>query len=283
MFFSNKNRIFVIVILIVVDLFIWQAIVRGQINNTELYFLDVGQGDSQLIRLPGNVKILIDGGADAKILGALAKTLPLQDRYIDLIVITHPQLDHFGGLIDVLKNYEVGAIIDNGRPGTVSAYADLEKTIVKSGALHVSLKEGDVIKYIDKTIKVLSPSPKNLKSDELNDTSLVIMLEDGLLKALYAGDIGFDVESRLVKKYKDYLGAQVLKVPHHGSKFSSGSSFLRAVSPKIAVIEVGKNRYGHPTKQTLQRLAQAGAAILRTDTSGIIKLVFDGQKLSIYR
>lgn len=276
-----KNLSLALIVLVAGNVFIWWAIIgNGETKDLELYFLDVGQGDSELINFPGNVQILIDGGPNTKILNSISKALSPQDRYIDLLVVTHPQLDHYGGFIDVLKNYKVGAVIDNGRRGTTRTYDDFEKAIQASGAKHIILKEGDKIKYEDAILSVLSPNRKNLASKELNDTTLVMMLEKAGLRALYTGDIGADLEKELMAKYD--LSAQVLKVGHHGSKFSSDSKFLREVNPKISVIEVGKNSYGHPTGQTLARLANIGSKIFRTDKNSTVKILFDGEKLRIY-
>lgn len=272
----------VFLVLIAINVFILYAVIAdGTAKNTELYFLDIGQGDSQFVVLPGGVQILIDGGTGPRVLDKLAKVMPPYDRYIDLVILTHPQLDHFGGLIDVLKTYQVGAFIDSGREGTAKAYGDLKTTLEKNGARHVVLKEGDAIKYDGAVFKVLNPSRKNLISKELNDTALVMLFEKDGLRVLYTGDIGFNVEKELLTKYN--LSAQVLKVGHHGSKYSSGKDFLAEVRPTVSIIEVGKNTYGHPTKETLTRLANAGSQVYRTDLDGIIKLIFDGKKLMVYR
>ncbi|OGY64467.1 MAG: hypothetical protein A2214_00940 [Candidatus Harrisonbacteria bacterium RIFOXYA1_FULL_48_8] len=280
--FSNKRFLYsALLVLIAANGFIWQAILFGSgTENLGLYFLDVGQGDSELINFPGDVQVLIDGGPNTKVLEGLARALPAQDRYIDLVVVSHPQLDHFGGLIDVLESYKVGAVIENGRKGTTAAYADFEKTLQENGVRRIILTEGDKIKYEDATLSVLSPNRKNLASKELNDSVLVMMLEKSGLRALYTGDIGKDIEDELLKKYD--LSAQVLKVGHHGSRFSSSPEFLKAVNPVISVIEVGKNTYGHPTPAALGRLADVGTQIFRTDRDRTILVDFDGDKLRVY-
>lgn len=279
--FDKKFLYSVLLVLVAGNIFVWRTIVfSGGTENLELDFLDVGQGDSELINLPGDVQIVIDGGPNAKILESLPKVLASQDRYIDILLITHPQLDHFGGFTDVLKTYKVGMVIDNGRKGTARAYADFEKALKESGAKHIILAEGDSIKYQDVTLRVLSPSWRDLRSKELNDTTLVMMLEKGGLRALYTGDIGQNIEDELIKKYN--ISADVLKVGHHGSRFSSSPEFLKAVNPKISVIEVGKNTYGHPTPAALGRLADIGTQIFRTDLQGTIKMIFDGEKLKVY-
>ena len=289
-YITDKIAYIVFLILVVGNGFIWHAIVfGGGAENLELYFLDVGQGDSQLINFPGDVQILIDGGKGPKVLNEIAKALSPGDRYIDLVIATHPDFDHFGGLIDVLKTYKVGTIITNGRKGVAAAYADFEKAVRESGVKEVVLAGGDKIKYEDAVLDVLWPLSQHVgtaKEKKVNELGIVLMLEKsgspgwGGLRALYTADIGFETEEALRRKYD--LSAQVLKVGHHGSKYSSDPEFLKEVSPAISIIEVGKNTYGHPTNQVLGRLADVHSQILRTDQGGTVKIIFDGEKLKIY-
>ena len=158
-FILEKRFLYLVMVVIMAgNVFVWQAIIfDGGTENLELWFLDVGQGDSQLINLPNNVQILIDGGKGPKVLNELAKVLKPMDRYIDLVVATHPDFDHFGGLIDVLKTYQVGAVITNGRKGVAAAYADFEKVIQENGIQEINLIAGDKIKYEDAVLDVLWP------------------------------------------------------------------------------------------------------------------------------
>ena len=301
--FNRNHLILFVIFLIIFDFFVWSQIVSGvseQNNDLEIYFLDVGQGDSELINLPNDVQILMDGGPDNKILGELSSILPPTDRYIDLVVLSHPQYDHFAGLIEVLKRYEIGAFIYNGREGTAKAFEDLKRTIEKNKIPTIILTQGDKIKYQNNLLDILSPTANLLKSKELNDTSLVISLAIELVnknfsklhhiddrqrnvitKILFTGDIGFKVENYLTENFD--INSDILKVGHHGSKYSSGKKFLEAVNPKIVVIEVGKNTYGHPTSQTLNGLASIGSQIFRTDQNGTIKLVINGEKINIFK
>ena len=273
--------ILIILFLAVFDVFIWGQIVFSAPNkNTEVYFLDVGQGDSELAVLPGNVKILIDAGPNRKVLDELTSALSPFDRYIDLVVLSHPQLDHFAGLIDVLKRYQVGAFVFNGRRGETAAFGDLEKIINENKIPIIILGEKDKIKYQDSRFDVLSPSKNLLSSAELNDTTLVMRLLSQNAKILFTGDIDSKIENYLAEKYE--LDVDVLKIAHHGSKFSSSEEFLRAATPKLTIIEVGKNSYGHPTEQVLNRLALIGAQIFRTDKDGTIKLVLDNGRINIF-
>ena len=264
--------------LLVGNIFGWWQAPRIVRSETALYFLDIGQGDSQLIQLD-DIQILIDGGPDASVLKNLEKIMAPTDRYIDLVILSHPQLDHFGGLIDILERYEIGKFVHNGREGTTKAYRELAEKLNEKNSL--ILKEGDSIKYKDYVIKILSPSSENLKSKELNDTTIVTLLEGPDWEVLYTGDIGFNIEDQIRKKYN--IQSDVLKVGHHGSRFSSGEKFLKEVKAKIAIIEVGKNSYGHPNPAALQRLEKAGAQVYTTLRDGIIKIIPQNNQLKIFK
>ncbi|MBI5079504.1 MBL fold metallo-hydrolase [Candidatus Wolfebacteria bacterium] len=280
----DKNRLFLAAIFLVIfNVLIWNFVVFGAANdNFEIYFLDVGQGDSQLVILPGGVKTLIDGGPDNRILKELSSLLPF-NRYIDLVILTHAQKDHFSGLIDVLKRYKVGVFIFNGRPGTTADFKDLGKAVEESGAKIVVFGEKDKIKYRENYFYVFSPSRSLLSGKEINDSSLVIKLVSGGIGALFTGDMTLAAENYIIEKYGSDLDVDILKVGHHGSKYASSENFLKIVSPKISVIEVGKNSYGHPTIEALNRLTAAGSKIFRTDKDGTVKLVIKNQKISVFK
>jgi competence protein ComEC len=274
--------ILLVLFLVVFDFFIWAEILfNGPNKNAELYFLDVGQGDAELVVLPGGVKILIDAGPNNRILGQLNSILSPFSRYFDLIILSHPQTDHFTGLIDVLKRYQAGVFISNGQKGTAQSFKDLEKIIQENKIRTITLGEGDKVRYQDSYFEILSPSKNLLSSNELNEAALVMKLNAQGVKTLFTGDISISIENYLLQKYD--LDIDVLKVAHHGSKYSSGEKFLSEISPKIAVIEVGKNSYGHPTAEVLKNLASVGAQILRTDKDGMIKLVIDNQRVKIFK
>ncbi len=247
----------------------------------KLYFLNIGQGDSSLIELPGGAHVLIDGGPDGKkLLANLETVLPAGERYIDLLIMTHPQLDHMGGFIDVLKRYQVGAFIGNGRKAPIAAYPELISQLKNNNVPYIQLVEGDSISAGDTRLKILGPSPNNLVSGELNDTGEIVLLDDPDIRALFTADIGFNVENEIIKKYN--IDVDVLKVGHHGSRFSSGENFLKATSPSVAAIEVGKNTYGHPTKDALDRLEKSGAKVTRADQDGIIQVIPTANTLQVF-
>ncbi len=280
---NPKIKIF-IAALIIFDLFVWHSIIfDGGNKNLQVYFLNVGQGDGELVVLPGNVKILIDGGPNSKILTELSKSLPPTDRYIDLIILSHAEADHFTGLIEVAKRYQVGAFIFNGLNSKTNAWPEFLKILKNKNVPIIVLSARDKIKYLDSRVNFIWPEKNNLPktTKTLNETALVLILESRGVKILFTGDIGFKTENQLLKKYN--LNADILKIGHHGSKYSSGEYFLKAVSPKISAIEVGKNSYGHPTKEVLNRLASVESKIFRTDKDGLIRIEVDGENIKIFK
>jgi competence protein ComEC len=278
----HKKRLGIIVVfLVATNVLLLLRLVGGDGGNSSIAFLDVGQGDAALVSLPlqqRTVQVLIDGGPNASILTELSRVMPKGDRSIDLLVLSHPQLDHFGGLIDVLERYNVGAFIWTGRAGTAEAWNELVEKLTKKHILAVKVAYGDKIKIGKQTFTVLNPSQDTLLSGELNDSSLVMRLDAQGISALFTGDISASIEKRLPK---NILRADILKVSHHGSKYSSADDFLRAVMSRLAVIEVGKNRYGHPSRETLERLNAAGNKIFRTDRNGTVLVRWKDDKILV--
>jgi len=272
--------------LVALDTFLWFRIFsERRMSGMHEYFLDVGQGDAEMVIFPGDIKIMTDSGPDDKVRESLEKVLPSGDRYIDIAIISHPQLDHFNGYNYLLdEGYRFGAFVYNGRndgPG-VSAWPELIQKINSRGIPLITLAAGDKIYFGRNEIAMLSPNHDFGQSAELNDTGLVELVKTPEFRTLLTADTGFNVEDFLMKNKAD-VRVDVLKVGHHGSKYSSGSGFLRAVDPKISVIEVGaKNTYGHPAKSTLGLLAsETRALVLRTDKNGTIEIWMEGGKLSI--
>jgi competence protein ComEC len=280
---KHRNEVLVFVLaLVALDVVVWSQIAvhvrdRGLLRT---YFLDVGQGDSELVVLPGGVRMLVDGGPpNGRVLAALASVLSPTDRYIDLVVLSHPQTDHFGGLIEVARRYRIGAFISTGISNAVPGYEDLIRTLDERGVRRISLAAGDVIWYGGSRVDVLSPTREFLTATDVNETTLVLRVVGNGVAALFTGDADAEVERMLAAVAGSI---DVLKVSHHGSKFSSTQEFLDATRPVLAVIEVGKNSYGHPTPQALGRLADSGTRIFRTDLNGTIEVVADGIGIRVF-
>jgi len=264
--------------------FVWYQVFSGAPSkSSKVYFLDVGQGDAELVVFPGNIKVMTDAGPDNKVMTSLGKALPTGDHYIDLAIVSHPQLDHFNGYNFILDQYKVGAFIINGRSDTKTVYEwpQLLAKIKEKNIPLITLGAGDSITYASDTIDMLSPDKDFIQSGELNDTGFVELIKTPEFRTLLTADTGFNVEDYLVQNHFD-LKADVLKIGHHGSKTSSGANFLAAVNPKVAAIEVGaKNMYGHPTKEALARLASTTVNIFRTDMNGTVEITAEEGKLKV--
>lgn len=228
---------------------------------------NVGQGDAILLTKGFN-QVLIDGGPDNKVLNCLSKNMPFWDKTIELIINTHPDKDHLAGLVDVIQSYNVNHFVSNGLEPETEIFKKFQQELSQNKIKVSKLKKGSKIKIAGLEFKTLWPSAQVLgastSNQSTNDFSLVMHLKHGNFDALLIGDITSKVESQLIKE-NNFSGIEVLKVAHHGSKYSSSQEFLKAVKPEYAIISVGKNPWGHPTKEVLERLHSIKAKILRTD------------------
>jgi competence protein ComEC len=247
-------------------------------KNLYVHFINVGQGDSIYIKAPNGEDILIDGGnKDGSDVVAYLKKQKVKD--IEFMIATHPDADHIGGLDEVLKAFPVKNVYAPKVSHTSQAYKDF-LTAVKNKKLTIKTAQANVtlpIKGV--TAKFVGPVKTYSKSDT-NDWSAVLRLAYGKNAFLFTGDAEFKAESDMIKA-KQPLKADVLKVGHHGAKTSTSTAFLNAVKPKYAVISVGKNSYGHPTKEVLNRLKAAKVTVYRTDQKGTIIFTSNGSTLSV--
>lgn len=285
-----------LLIIFTITVVVWFFVLIPNPKNLETFFLDVGQGDAILIKTPKNQTMLIDGGPNSKVLEKLGKYLsPLQKR-VDIVVLTHPHADHVTGLIEVLKRYDIGLLILGGEDLKTDVYNEFIKTVSDKKVLVLIAETGQVIHFSeDLEFDILSPQNNlsdlvfNKKSEgfgtagnEVNDTSIVGKLIFKDFSIMFTGDATSRIENQLFI-YGNSLKSDILKVGHHGSKYSSSFNFLNAVSPRAAIIEVGiKNRYGHPSPASLSRLKMFDISVFRTDENGDIKIVSDGFTTNIF-
>jgi competence protein ComEC len=263
-------------VLILATVLLWLSVTAPVSGRLTVTFLDVGQGDAILIEGPRGHRILVDGGPSGEaITAALGRRLPFYDRRIDLVVLTHPQADHLGGLPAVLRRFDVGAVLASPIEADSAAYRAFRDAVRESLLpYHEALPGHAVDLGGGARLNVLSAPPDG---SDANEGSLVIKLTLGRAAFLLTGDIESDREAALVRSSAD-LRATVYKVPHHGSDTSSSEAFVAAVRPLLDVISVGRdNRYGHPSPEVLERLD--GAAVFRTDLHGDIAIGTDGRRL----
>lgn len=284
----NKNRILpaFIVLLLFLNIFAWLAVCDlSQNQYLEVDFLNIGQGDAIFIETPARQQILIDGGPDSSVLTKLSREMPFFDRTIDLVILTHPEKDHIAGLFEVLKRYKIKTILWTGVVRDTNEWQEWVNLIKKEKAdIKIAQKGERIILKKENPeifIDILSPE-ENLEGKESkntsNDTSIVASLKVGENSFLFTGDIGEPTEKKLAE---ESINADILKIAHHGSKYSSSEEFLNKVAPTVAVISVGENNYGHPTKDVLAKLNNFGIKLLRTDEDGDIKIISDGNNFKI--
>ena len=250
------------------------GIICYQINYQDLkvIFFNVGQGDAILIS-EGSHQVLIDGGRNGKVmLEKLGKFVPFWDRNIEAVIATHPDQDHIGGLVEVLAKYKVDFILETNAKSDSATYKAFEENIAKSGAEKIEAKKGIALKFPDgTTLAILHPFFEVPEASEYNsnDNSIVARLELSNDSFLFTGDLLEKEELALIGS-KQNLSSNVLKVAHHGSKYSTSAEFLDAVKPAEAIISVGNNSYGHPAQEVITRLSEHGVKIYRTDEIGDI-------------
>lgn len=245
-------------------------------NNLRVVFFDVGQGDAIFIESPSGKQMLVDGGPDSSVLRALSRELGFFDRNIDVVLATHEDKDHVGGLPEVFRRYHVGMLVRTENQGESMAAHTIDT---------LSVSEGSVIEYARRDMRIdlgggvfltiLFPDrdPSLLES---NTASIVARLTYGDTDFLLTGDSPQSIEQYLVSSNID-LASDVLKVGHHGSRTSSSWVFLEAVRPQYAIVSAGfQNRYGHPHKEVVDALSAIGATLLNTAEEGSITFESDG-------
>ena len=252
---------------------LWFAFFTPKSKNFHLIACDVGQGDA-ILAVYGDTQVLTDGGPGETVLTCLEKYMPFWDREIELVVLTHPQLDHYGGLIEVFKRYKVNAFLTNDFNASTQGLEALKNAVGGSGARVIYPGVGTQIRVGMIYLDILHP-PAGLNSTKINDYSIVTILTFGDFEALLTGDIENEIGNEITEKglVKD---VDYIKIPHHGSKNGLTPALLEESRPEIAVISVGKdNSYGHPHREILEMLKDRGIMILKTD-DGDVELVSDG-------
>jgi len=282
-YMKKKSVLIILGILVGFNVLAWIGVFQLSQANLEVTFFDVGQGDSIFIETPSGHQILIDGGPTSVVLEKLGKEMPFWDRTIDLVVLTHPEHDHYGGLLEVLKRYKVENILWTGVLRDTAEYEKWQKLIQEESVEIFIAQAGQQIEGGETSISILWPveSLDGQSVSNTNNTSIVARLVFGESSFLFTGDIYQSVERELLNLVKQRLESDVLKVGHHGSKTSSAEEFIEKVAPEIAVIQAGRdNSYGHPHEITLATLEKYGINILRTDLDGDIKIISDGYAVS---
>ncbi len=243
-------------------------------------FLNVGQGDATFIESSTGTQVLIDGGKESSVLRELESIMGFSDRTIDMIVATHPDMDHIGGLIHVLERYEVKTVLMTENVSDTPVSEMFQEKVRAEGANIIYARRGQVFDLGNgaqgsTTLTILFPD-RNPEGLESNTASIIARLVYGESEYMLTGDSPKEIEEYLVN-LGTTLKSDVLKAGHHGSRTSTGELFVHAVNPTYAIISAGKdNSYGHPHKEVVDTLTQGGVEILSTITRGRIEIISDG-------
>lgn len=256
-------------------------------KNFHIIACNVGQGDAILITYK-NIQILTDGGPDKKVLDCLGRHVPFYDREIEMVVLTHPELDHFGGLTEVVKRYKVKNYLYNQIAVSNPEYQVLEKMVGRGGITRLNPAYTQRMRLGLIQLDILEPSVQlkinneepmsgsNVQTGELNHYSIVSLISFGNFKALLTGDMPPEIS--------DYLAStsvlsevEWIKIPHHGSTNGLTQNLLELLRPDVAVISVGKNNYGQPSPEILKMLNDHNVKYFRTDEVGDVEIISDGK------
>lgn len=283
----SRKRVVLLLFLSVLNLIIWLRVFGlSRAAPLKVTFFDIGQGSSVFVQPGPSHKILIDGGPGKKILEKLAEEMILEQKNIDLVILSHPEKDHAQGLIYVLDHYQVNHLVWTGVKGEGVLFQEWKNRLEQSSAQKRTASKGLKIYTAGPEtteprtwIEVLSPleNLKEVKPENLNDSSLVVKIHSGRTSFLFPGDISTSQEEKLENTFCD-----ILQTAHHGSKASTGLEFLNKTQPLAAVVQAGRdNMHGHPHQEVLDRLDQAGVTTLITAVDGDVIVLSDGENLVI--
>lgn len=251
----------------------WWLARHGQLGSEAIRFLDIGQGDATLVSGRDHVQLLVDAGPDGQVMAGLGSALPAFDRTIEYAVISHPHADHYRGFRLVVEKYRIGTLYISTADSADPEYRDLLETVRRWGTTVRVPAAGERLVASGLQVTFLTAGHGDPPLRNLNNASVVMSITVAGHAVLFSGDAEDEQERQLVAAGLPRV--EILKVPHHGSRTSSGEAFLAQLQPHVAVISVGQdNRYGHPASGTVERLRQHGATVYRTDQSGAVSVTF---------
>lgn len=277
-----KTKIILTLAVILAGLGLFLIFSFQNLGKMRLIFCDVGQGDGLLLVSPSGKQIIVDGGPGTKIIDCLSQHMPFWDRTIELVVVTHSQQDHMEGLLEVLARYRVKMIAETKVNNGSALYQVWQKAVDSEKAKVYVPKAGDKLSVDSEqgqtlSLDILWPDAQMLSiwqktaPGDLNESAIVMRVNYGQICAYLTGDVPKETLQSLIDRQ-----CRILKIAHHGSKTGTNEEILDQVSPHLAIIQVGKNSYGHPHKEIIDLLTSKSVKILRNDTNGIIKIISDG-------
>jgi len=270
-------------ILFAFTVLVWIILLKFQsVGLLKVSFLDVGQGDAIFVETPSGFQMLVDGGPDNSVLRRLGSRMLFYDRSIDVVLLTHPHADHVAGLVEVLKRYRVQTLVLTEVSYDTAVFEKFLNLAQEKNIKIIYAHAGQRFRlggdyFFDVYLPQGSLAGKSF--GDLNEASIVGRLTYGDVDFLLTGDAGKPEEAVMLQSGNP-LQSEVLKLGHHGSRFSTGETFLRAVAPSYATASMGEgNSYGHPHAETLALLERFGIPLFRTDQGHDINLATDGKTL----
>ncbi|HRP51535.1 MAG TPA: MBL fold metallo-hydrolase [Candidatus Dojkabacteria bacterium] len=269
----------VLVVLVVFCQIIINITQHGDDGLMYLHMLDVGQGDAFLLRTPDKKYILVDGGPTSELIDVMSKYMPFWQNQIDLVIATHGDSDHIGGLVELSERYAVNRFIYNGETKNTLIYKELINNITEDNINVTIAKKGqEIIVGCCTKIDVLWPDSSEI--EDSNDQSVSILLKYGNFEAYLAGDLGYKYEEIISKSLVGDI--EVMKLSHHGSRTSTSSKVLDRINPEIALISAGRdNKFGHPHQEVINLLDKNKIIQFRTDMHGTVSVRSDGENYDI--
>ncbi len=283
---KRKTRLMFFIFAVVATLFLVGMVVfvwwrENRHGILTVVFLDVGKGDAVYIETPHGKKILIDGGIDASVMKKLGEVMPFYSRSLDMFVLTAPTIDHLGGALTVFERLSITAVLESGADPDNLQYKAFEKEIAQKN-IHKIIGRRGINIGLDQDVELSVLWPEEVSSGvkaNINDDSLILRLAYGTTSVVFMGNASQKVERALLA---DAPQGTVLMAGHHGSRVSSSPEWLKAVSPKYAVISVdAKNKYGYPNPQTLEAFRLVGAKVFTTAGQGSVIFKTDGKSFTI--
>jgi competence protein ComEC len=287
--FPPKMKIKATILILSAVLVVIIVQVFSPVDNLKVNFINVGEGDCILIEAPKKYNILIDGGgtplSDFDVGGKVV--IPYLRRKginkINLLILTHPHLDHLEGLLAVLREFKVEMVLDSGLICNIPEYREFISNIKKEGILYHQARAGDNFIFNNNLeIILLNPLYNSdfYNESDFNNASIVVKLLYKNTDFLFTGDIENTTEQNLLI-WQNILKSDVLKIAHHGSSNSSSLEFLEKVNPIITIISTGKNNFGHPSEKIIERLKDKNIPVYRTDQNGTVIIRTNGQEYGV--
>ena len=277
-----KRYTFSISVILLSCLVVYCVVLAHVPKQLRVSFLDVGQGDAIFIQSPSGIQVLVDGGVNARVIESLNEVMPLFDKSIDLVIATHPDADHVGGLVDVFEKFTIHSFLESGGKSENGVQEILNKKVIEEKVNHIIARRGQVFDLGEGVMLTILFPYTDVSNLESNAGSIVLQITYGEQSFLLTGDAPTETELFLVGADEESLRSSVLKLGHHGSRTSTSPLFMNYVKPHYSVVSSGKeNRYGHPDKNVLEIVQRFQSKVLRTDELGTITFSTNGKEIEV--